>query len=549
MFQLYLLFIGLLILLIVGLGVLLGSMDIKNIQAEWDKRRCEPTTMFSAFLYKPSTDPRSSTEFAGDNFSFCIRSLIDDIFKELLSPVMGVFSQQMAAASTTGGVLNSIRNQLGNTFRSFTSIFDDFFETYKRGTMQLARITQQLRQAMLKVSAAVVSIVFMGLSLMTSLLNTYDFIVKVVIIIMAILVALIIILFFALIPFMPIIFTTIAILTGAGLGSAVGGFAGAFCIDPEALVVMAKGQPKKLKDIRLGDTLGENCGKVEGILETDTIGPLYEVEGIIMSGSHMVYTVEGIPIFAKDYPGAKRVIIATQRPDRLIILNTTSRKIPLVGNGKSHQQTLLVGDWEEIPEDDKEGQDIWEKLVWKMLNGTQPKPSTEAKPSDVEHALFSSTVKVFDKGRGLILLESVKRGDHICDINKTYTKVLGVYRGLTESGFNSMTSGVRFSDKDGIWKHVKLEKPTSEGHNLAGYNLVTESGTFLVYYGDGATAHSVRDFTEVGYKNIEQTYESTRTHLATNINKKKEIQQQNSNRCVLDFSSQACCFCWPQISS
>jgi hypothetical protein len=559
MFELYFLFIGLLILLIVGLGVLLGSMDIKNIQAEWDKRRCEPATMFSAFLYKPSTDPRSSAEFAGDNFSFCMRSLIDEVFKELLSPVMGVFSQQMAAASTTGGVLNSIRNQLGNTFRSFTSIFDDFFETYKRGTMQLARITQQLRQAMLKVSAAVVSIVFMGISLMTSLLNTYDFIVKVVIIIMAILVALIIILFFALIPFMPIIFTTIAILTGAGLGSAVGGFAGAFCIDPEALVLMSTGTSKKLKNIRIGDILGANCGKVEGILETDTIGPLYDVEGIIMSGSHMVYTVEEIPVFAKDYPGAKRVIITSQRPDRLIILNTSTRKIPLVssrvvvvGNQQQSQpQTLLVGDWEEIPEEDKEGQDIWEKLVWKMLNGAAAKPShskSEHTNGVLQEALFSSNVKIFDKEHGSILIESVKRGAQIRDINGTYTKVLGVYRGLTEIGFNSMTRGVRFSDKDGIWKHVKLEKVNAEGHNLAGYNLVTESGTFIIHY-DKDKLLSVRDFTEVGYNNIEQTYESTRTHLATNINKKKEIQQQNSNRCVLDFSSQACCFCWPQTSS
>ena len=182
---LFLLFFGLLLIFIIGLGVLLGSMDITNIQSEWDKRRCDPTVMFSAFLYKPSSDSRSSSEFASDNFSFCVKSIIDDVFKQLLAPILGVFVQQMGAANTTGDVLNSIRNQIGNSFRSFSGVFSDFFDAYKRGTMQLSRMTQILKQGMLKVSAAVISIVFMGMSLMTSLLNTYDFIVKVVIIIMS----------------------------------------------------------------------------------------------------------------------------------------------------------------------------------------------------------------------------------------------------------------------------------------------------------------------------------------------------------------------------
>jgi len=536
----FFIFFGLILILIIGLGVLLGSMDIKNIQAEWDKRRCEPTIMFSAFLYKPPTDPRSSSDFASDNFSFCIRSLIDDVFKQLLAPVLGIFSQQMAAANTTGGVFNSLRNQVGNMFRSFGGVFNDFFETYKRGTMQLSRITQLLKQAMLKVSAAVVSIVFLGISLMTSLLNTYDFIVKVVIIIMAILVAMIVLLFFALIPFMPIIFTTIAILTAAGLGGAVGGMAGAFCIDPNALVYLEDGSTTPLNKIKIGTKLGAGCGTVEGILETDSTGPLYRVEGIIMSGSHMVLNGDTY-VFAEKYPGAT-LVAEEDRPAKLIILNTSSRSIPLLG-----EKTVIAKDWEEIPEDDDIGAELWEQLVWNILNPTQEYSPTE---HYYNAGLFSNKCEVYEKKIGALQIDFVERGMEIQDINGTYTRVLGLYTGtatvpeeiLKTTPSTWYTNGVRRRTEGGIW----AKSPDVKGVPATGYQLITDSGTFIIHC-KGNTLQ-VRDFTEVGWKEIDKTYESVREHLS-NMNKKKELQQNSSKTCVSDFSSQGWFSYWRQIFS
>jgi len=518
---LFLLFFGLLLIFIIGLGVLLGSMDIKNIQSEWDKRRCDPTIMFSAFLYKPSSDPRDSSAFASDNFSFCVRSLIDNVFKELLAPVLGVFTQQMGAANITGDVLNSVRNQIGNSFRSFGGVFNDFFETYKRGTMQLSRMTQVLKQGMLKISAAVISIVFMGMSLMTSLLNTYDFIVKVVIIIMSIIVAMIVLLFFALIPFMPIIFTTIAILTAAGLGGAVGGMAGAFCIDPNALVLLKNGDKVPLRSIKLGDMLGASCGKVEGILETNATGPLYYVEGVLMSGSHMVLNpTTNEYIFAADYPGSTPAR-ESARPDKFIILNTSTRSIPLIG---VYDKIVVAKDWEEIPEEDVEGLALWNTLTWNLLNGSK----IQVPEQEINHtcqALISANTDVFEQGHGIIQIQNVKRGMYIMDVNGSFTEVLGVYKGLsdTRNGEFWISSGVRILNRNGIWvRNTGLSvnenmKEEEEEINQIGYHLITESGTFTIL--SGLEIYNIRDFTEVGYKNIDKTYDEVRNHL-TQINKK-----------------------------
>ena len=492
----YFIFICLLLLLIVGLGVLLGSLDIRNIQAEWAERRCDPTVMFSAFLYKPANDPRSAATFATDNFTFCMNTLVGDVFKELLSPIVGVLTMQMGAAGTAGDVLNSVRNQVANAFRSFSAIFEDFFATYKRGTLQLSRITQMLRQAMLKVSAATVSLVFLGLSLMTSLLNTYDFIVKVVIIIMSIIVALIVLLFFALMPFLPLIFTVIAVLTGAGFGGAVGGMAGAFCIDPDAMIILTE-KCEALKNIKVGDILGEGCGVVEGILETDTVGTLYSVEGVVMSGSHIVFK-EGKPVFAAEI-GTLLADHSNPRPSSLIVLNTSSHKIPI---RTPEGITIFVGDWEEIDMNDTDAQKEWEKQVWEIL---QP-GYDRIQQHSFKTSVFSSDVCVFvKKGFDAIQtpISSVKRGDMVMSLGGIYTNVLGVYRGK-----QSADNGVRVFEEDGIWRKKSIEVM---GMGI-GYQLVTDSGSFMIQYGKNKIL-SVRDFTEVGYKNIEKTYESTRRSL------------------------------------
>ena len=548
-----LLLIGVVFLLIIGLGVLLGSLDIQNIKADWPNRRCEPTVMFSAFMYKPSSDPRSVSAFATDNFNFCLRNLVKEVFNVLLAPALGVFSQQMSAANTTGQVFNSIRNQLGNQFRSFSSIFDSFFETYKRTTLQVSRITQLIRAAMLKVSAAIVSIVFMGLSLMTSLLNTYDFIIKVVIIILGIIVAMIILLFFALIPFMPVIFTTIAILTAAGMGGAVGGMAGAFCLHPATKISLYDGAKISIKHINIGDILAGDSGRVTGILETDTIGDLYNVSGVVMSGSHLVEH-NGEYIFANKHPDGK--LYKNMLPERLIILNTEGRSIPTLDKNGN---ILNVKDWEEIPDDDEEGQLLWEKEVDKILNlATTPQSSLRI-PESI--GLFSKMTCVFEEYSGQIPISCIKRGDYVLDIYNNYTKVLGIYRGSLYINTYPIrkfwySDGVRILDTNNKWitddafeidicPHSDINVYTKR---IYGYNLITESGTFGVISNDNNML-IVRDFTEVGYKNIDKTYAAVQKHLS--LSKKKKEIQQNSNtaECVSDSSSQVYCCCLPQIFS
>jgi hypothetical protein len=255
----------------------------------------------------------------------------------------------------------------------------------------------------------------------------------------------------------------------------------------------------------------------------------------------MIEGPNGTNIFAENHPAASPV---TERPEKLIILNTSTRKIPILM--PTTKTILTVKDWEEFPDDDEEGKQLWETLIWDILN---PGIETPHGPFNTEAALFSRNTEVLERTLGAIPLSFVTRNMEVLDINGKYTKVLGRYKGIVYNQNVSepqwYTSGVRHLKSNGAWKKKKedLVKSTKHRKSVVGYNLITDSGTFIANC-KGKTL-KVRDFTEVGWQNIDETYEIVRLYL----NKKKEAQQSSNTVCVSDFSSQGWCSCWQQIFS
>ena len=148
---------------------------------------------------------------------------------------------------------------------------------------------------------------------------------------------------------------------------------------------------------------------------------------------------------------------------------------------------------------------------------------------------MSNNTEVFEKAHGIIQLQNVKRGMYIMDINGGFTEVLGVYKGIADKRDEEywISSGVRVLNRNHIWvrnrdlfinKNTKEEDAatvaataTAAAAATIGYHLITESGTFTIV--SGVEIYNIRDFTEVGYKNIDKTYDEVRNHL-TQTNKK-----------------------------
>lgn len=177
----------------------------------------------------------------------------------------------------------------------------------------------------------------MGLSLQALLLNGIKFAVIAALILVGILAALVIILWFALIPTLPLIFAVIVVIAVAvtlmvAESGVDGGTTGAFCVDPNAEVILADGSTKPLREIRQGDLLPPKPGEmtpnvVTGLLWVEaTNEPLTRIEGIRMSATHRVW-YDGQWLLAREVPEGTD----GGKIGRLICLNTTHHWVPLRG--------------------------------------------------------------------------------------------------------------------------------------------------------------------------------------------------------------------------
>lgn len=488
--------------LTIGFSLIIAQSNFADIMAHWDQRRCDIGPLFTAGLFKPADDPRSSTEFSMDNFTFCTKKIVDDVLKAAFAPLLEVTKQQLKGMDTIGSVMNNIRATLAKSTNGFSSLLSDRYKVFVAVYVQFTRVFQQLQFALGRVNAAVVSMLYLGLSTVAGLLNVYDFVIKVVIIIMTILVIIVILLFFVLFPVIPVILTTITILTAAGLGAAVGGMGGAFCLDPKTYILMADGKSKRLSEIKVGDellTTDSKTNSVEGILVADGSNtPLFVINGVKLSGSHRVF-YNGLPILAQDHPDAKPI---DERLSRLICLNTTTHSVPCNGL----YGTIEVSDWEEVSSE--EASKAWIDFVNKELNSNL---FTDIYPDSVP--LASETCKVQLESGKIIPLSDVIMND----VLHNGERVIGIYTGSIESPDSQdwMSDGVWIYKANGQWELNKHEESANKGEKH-GIFLVTTSGSFNILCNNEWL--TVRDFTEVGIDSITKSYE-----LLSNLLTKEKI--------------------------
>jgi hypothetical protein len=123
--------------------------------------------------------------------------------------------------------------------------------------------------------------------------------------------------------------------------------------------------------------------------------------------------------------------------------------------------------------------------------------------------LLGEEICVLGKDKYKKEISSVKIGDFILDRDDTYTKVIGLYKGIvkvsTESK-NWMTDGCWILENN-IWRlFIEGLQEDKNTFYKQGWNLITESGSFMIRR--GALQYIVRDFTECGWMNLEKCYET-----------------------------------------
>lgn len=508
--------LGALVLLFTGiLSLIMTGVDIQKTKANWAEERCDVGVLLLGFLYKPFDDPRSSFDFAKENFNFCVSNAFQDILKTLLAPLTVVLGKSLDSADVLNDVMGGLRFLQAKMMMSFKKLLDPFWRRFLVTGLSFSRVFQRLYSSMLRAGGIAIATLYMAMGIQTSIENFVKFVIKVVIILIFIIAALFILLFFFLLPTLPLILTVMGALIAGGLGAALGSVGDTFCFAPHTKIKKEDGSSVKIQSLKAGDTLSDGA-RVEGVLDVEAFGEdIYSVDGILVSGSHLLWSEETQAwMSVRDFPHKS----PARHMNRVFCLRTSSRNILIEGaSGK----TWKFRDWEELPADLPHVDATWDTIVSAILN----KEGVNAKVVPHEYPLLGPQCIVYKRDATDKIcnerLEKVKIGDTIYS-DKGFTRVTGVYK-------SEMKSADRDTISDGCWIRAVgetkwIHPSASVAHQalpetMSAYHLITESGNFWVL-GSNYSGF-VRDFTEVGVENLPLTYAYTAALLKKSLAKEE----------------------------
>lgn len=502
--------------LLFALGLTISNLERSSVMKNWDKRRCELPVTFASMFFKPDSDPRSKSDFAKDNFEFCMGQYVHNFMKLLLSPVLAIFGKHTNLAGSAIDMVSTIRNLATTLMNTLMGFLDTYFRKFNASIYEMSRIIQYLRMAMRRANAMVVGMLYTGITMFRGLLNTIQFIIKVILIICGILLAIIIILIFVLFPLIPMILSvlgaiivTVLILVevvAGDVGSAASSDKSGFCFSENTLIVI-KENGKKIKklisEIKIGDELANNCGKVSAVIKMNGKNvELYNINGIIVSGSHLVL---GKDNNWNSVASDKRAIKVNITSNLLYCFNTTSHNIPVYS--EDFKDIMIFRDWEEIYDQDILGQYTWVYTILSTLNNNSnyTKWKNGLKVSS-EVPIMGMNVKVKTM-YGFVELSKLSMNDNVLDRNGNQQDVLGMVYAEIEGVENEdgKWNTELYELCDSIW--IKGKSTVKKGNKTAyGVTLITESGEIIIFDEITKKEKIVRDFTEIGYKQIHKTY-------------------------------------------
>uniref|UniRef100_A0A6C0KMX8 Uncharacterized protein n=1 Tax=viral metagenome TaxID=1070528 RepID=A0A6C0KMX8_9ZZZZ len=498
------------------LGLVISGLERNNVIKNWDKRRCDLAVMAAASFFKEESDPRSRTEFAKDNFNFCMGTFVDKFTTLLMTPVVAMFEKQVNLTDSSMGVLNSIRSIAQTLYNTLSSYLEQFYRRFNASIFEISRIAQYLRMAMQRVNGMALSMVYTGITMFRGMLNAIQFVIRVILIICAIMIALIIVLWFVLFPVIPLIISTLgaivatvvalSMVISSQLADQANDSKKGFCFAQHTLIPLMTEDGKEynvdVKDCKIGDRLSANCGTITAILIMDGSGvPLYEVEGIRVSGSHLIKGTDGV---WKSVCEDERATSIKDTSDVLYCFNTTSHTIPV---STTTHSVLYFRDWEEFADEDTYGHYVWNAMILRLLNKESFYSTWKYRVTiSAEIPVLSGNTKV-KTAEGYIELSNIQLGTVIVDRYGKKDKVVGKVYGEILNGNSAVPwwHTELFEYREDRW--IKGESTVVKGNDtMMGEHIITESGECVIWDELRKTDRVIRDFTDIGYTTIHETY-------------------------------------------
>jgi len=347
----FLLFIIITIALFIIISYCFTMINIQPILDDWGNQRCKINIIpFAGYISKH--DGVSNEDYNYQNFVYCTQNILSSITGAMVEPITFITKSFGTVTDDIKNAINDIRAMFDKIRTFFQTMTQELMGRILNMTIPLQQIVISMRDVIGKMQGTMTAGLFTLLGAFYALQSLMGAIAEFIIIILITLAAMIAV--FWIFPFtwgMAISFTGIFIAIVIPMAIILAFMLDVLgvkpdlsipklkCFDENTPILMKNGKYKTINDIHLGDVLSEN-NYVTAIIKVTTIGSkMYDLDGIIVSNSHIVYLPESdkwIPVSI--HPRATP--LCNYNKPYLYCLNTSNKTITV--------NNYLFTDWDEI---------------------------------------------------------------------------------------------------------------------------------------------------------------------------------------------------------
>lgn len=455
--------------------------NIQPIRANWVNERCNPAYMLFAGII---TDSPNKLEYTADNFNGCLNNSLTSIIQYSLSPIYYSIHVFINFFKGIKNSLQHIRMVFDRMRTSISGVSQELFDRSINVTTPIIQLLINMKDLLSKTQGVLASGIF---SLFGGYLTMKSVIGSVVDMMTSIIIAMVSFVIF--LWLVPLTWAVAAPLT-AIVGTMIGLLSYTTiksksilrispsknipnkprCFDENTTVRLVNRSVKYIKDLNIGDMLFDGS-IITGIMKSSTKDhTFFDLNGILVTGTHRVYHETYGWILVKDHPNSK--LIHKYNKSLMYCVGTSSKFFII--------DDTIFGDWDELDNND---------IIELYANARHTLPDyfkREHIHKYLDGGFIKGTVIELKNGKK-INIEDVKVNDILKNGEKVLTTVvldsknlIGVYEYHIEDKIIKGGPNLEIIDENlGTLDSTKLKGIKIESGDYV-YNLVTDTEMFHV---------------------------------------------------------------------
>lgn len=341
----------------VAISYFIVMNNVEPIKSDWPNKRCEPSVIpFAGLINAP--EGTSKFDYTAENFSGCINNILKTVSDIALQPVYYISDTMISAFKQMTEALQSIRAMFNNIRNSVKEVSENIFSRALNITVPIIQLFINAKDTLGKVQGTLTASLYTLFGSYLGMMSLFGAIYSITIKIILILVGIIVI---SLATFnFGFAATTIAFALPISI---VMGILATFmrnvlrlsgtkgvpkiphCFDENVNVKLFDKSDKKFSELKINDILFDGSVVTSFMKMSSTDHTLYNLRGVIVTGTHKVFSEDKGWILVKEHP--ESIKIDNYKKPYIYCIGTSNKLINL----QSERGNILFADWDEL--DDK----------------------------------------------------------------------------------------------------------------------------------------------------------------------------------------------------